>query len=613
MRRSLKWQLSIPIMLWTFLVLLIINLLTVWELRADHLKASEANRMNQIKMYAEQIDNQFSIHKQAVETYGRIISNIYSSNTDIRTNIDALTKIMIENHDPNVFGYWFAANSLYTGQGPFVAWYGVKNGKLMTYYEIADLDPSRVENQDNPNFVYYWGPQKSGKTTISEVYQDQTLQENIISISTPIYDNNHLLMGVAGLDIALDQLQNIMNRIELNMDGYTLLTTSNGNHAFTPSYPFVNDQENIIINSDADFQAIYANIRDTKELIQNVNFRGEPTYFFSTVLPYSQWKIVSIISEKDLIKGYYTTFKITIYLNILLLVLSFFINVWWINHKAVLPLNQLIRESNKTLQPNDDYSVLPKTNNEITQLVTVVNEMNNKLIQNLDLENKLKRISSLHTVGEMAASISHEIRNPLTTIRGFLQILRNKQEYQTDRVYFDTMIEEVTRANNIITEYLSLAQDKYSELTLQDLNGIIRTIHPLMQANANANNQSVLLQLEAIPLIYLDDKEIRQLLHNLIRNGLESMNEGGVLTIRTYTKNAYVVLSIQDQGTGIPPEIIKQLGTPFMTTKETGTGLGLPVCYNIAKRHNAVIQVDTSSEGTTFHIHFPIIKQSSSP
>jgi len=612
MRRSLKWQLSIPIMLWTFVALLIINLLTVWELRADHLKVSEAGRMNQIKMYTEQIDHLFSIHKQSVETYGRIISNIYANEKDIRTKIDALTKSMIENHDPNVYGYWFAPESLYLGQDPFVTWYGVKNGKLMRFHETADLDPSRVENQNDPNFVYYWGPKKSGKTTISELYLDQTLQENIISISTPIYDNNHLLIGIAGLDITLDQLQSIVNRIELNMDGYTVMTTSNGNQLFTPSFPFVNDQEKIISKGDEDFQAVYANIRDTKELIQYVNFRGDRTYFFSTVLPYSQWKLVSIIAEKDLIKGYYTTFKVTIYLNILLLVLLFFINVWWINHKAVNPLNQLIRKSNNTLQLNDDYAVLPKTNNEITQLITVVNEMNNKLIQNLDLENKLKRISSLHTVGEMAASISHEIRNPLTTIRGFLQILRNKQEYQTDRVYFDTMIEEVTRANNIITEYLSLAQDKYSELTLHDLNGIIRTIYPLMQANANSNNQSVQLQLEAIPLIYLDDKEIRQLLHNLIRNGLESMNEGGVLTIRTYTKDSHVVLSIQDQGTGIPPEIIKQLGTPFMTTKETGTGLGLPVCYNIAKRHNAVIQVDTSSEGTSFHIHFPIIKQSSS-
>jgi two-component system, sporulation sensor kinase E len=617
MKLSLKWQLTIPIMLWSFLSLVIINVLTIWELRADHLQQSEANRMNQVKLHAEQFNHLFSMRTQSVEIYGRLISELYlaeskpNSKVDKVEKIDKLTRFMVERRDPNIYGYWFVSESAYMNQGPFDFWYGIKNGNLMNFPDSSLQDPSLESNRDNPSYHYYWGPKNAGKTTVSEVYRDQTIQEDLISISTPIYNNNHDLIGVAGMDINWIRIQTLLNNIQLNENGYTLLITTKGN-LLSPSYPFVNDMDNIINKTDSDFQAIYSELKETTELVQKVDFRGKKTYFFSFSLENSGWKIISIIPEKELARGYYSTVKMNLYLNTLLLFFCFFLNVWWINRKTVYPLNQMLAGTNKTLQGNYNHQLEIKVNNEIKGLAVAINQMTHKLSQNTDLEDKLKRISSLHMVGEMAASISHEIRNPLTTIRGFLQILRNKNEYQADRVYFDTMIEEVTRANNIITEYLSLAQDKFTELSPQNLNTIIQTIYPLMQASANANNQSIYLNLEEIPPIHLDEKEIRQLLHNLIRNGLEAMSEGQLLTLRTYESSEHVILSIQDQGSGIPPEIIKQLGTPFMTTKESGTGLGLTVCYNIAKRHNATIQVDSGPTGTTFNIQFPKYKDNSS-
>jgi len=105
--------------------------------------------------------------------------------------------------------------------------------------------------------------------------------------------------------------------------------------------------------------------------------------------------------------------------------------------------------------------------------------------------------------------------------------------------------------------------------------------------------------------LLLDEKEIRQLLLNLVRNGLEAMSEGGSLTIRTRQKGRDIRLSIEDEGEGISPKVLEKMGTPFFSTKEQGTGLGLAVCYGIAKRHNASIHVETGSKGTTFHIQFP--------
>jgi len=114
------------------------------------------------------------------------------------------------------------------------------------------------------------------------------------------------------------------------------------------------------------------------------------------------------------------------------------------------------------------------------------------------------------------------------------------------------------------------------------------------------------IDLETTVEILIDEKEIRQLIYNLCRNGLQAMPAGGTLTIKTFTDVNEVVLAIKDQGNGINPEVLEKLGTPFFTTKDDGTGLGLSICYSIAARHNASISLETSPVGTIFSVRFKI-------
>lgn len=226
------------------------------------------------------------------------------------------------------------------------------------------------------------------------------------------------------------------------------------------------------------------------------------------------------------------------------------------------------------------------------------------LTEKKQFEKHMARLDQLNLVGEMAASIGHEIRNPLTTVRGFLQILGEKDSYNKDKEYFNLMIEELDRANSIITEFLSLAKNKTIKLEKANLNTIIIALEPLIRANLIVHNQLLNLELKVIPDLLLDEKEIRQLILNLTRNAMEAMPSGGDLTIKTFVDNNEVVLLVQDQGHGIAPELIDKLGTPFFSTKDNGTGLGLAVCYSIATRHNTTISVDSNQEGTTFFIRF---------
>ena len=138
-----------------------------------------------------------------------------------------------------------------------------------------------------------------------------------------------------------------------------------------------------------------------------------------------------------------------------------------------------------------------------------------------------------------------------------------------------------------------MAKSKPLELVPGNLNEIIELIYPMIQADASYKDKQVRIDLNEIPMVYIDEKEIRQLIVNMSRNGLEAMLPGGVLVIGTRAEDGDAILYIKDEGPGIDQQLLNRLGTPFLTTKEDGTGLGLAVCYGIAARHNAQIKVDT--------------------
>lgn len=221
------------------------------------------------------------------------------------------------------------------------------------------------------------------------------------------------------------------------------------------------------------------------------------------------------------------------------------------------------------------------------------------------IQTEIARLDRMNLIGQMAAGIGHEIRNPMTVIRGYLQLMGAKPKYETDRFMIETMIGELDRANSIITEFLSLARNKSTQLKNQNINDILLKLHPLIQADAYTQNKQIVLQINEMPDILLDTHEISQLVLNLCRNGLEAMQIGGTLTVCSYFEDERVKLYVEDEGKGIPPEHLDRLGTPFFTTKENGTGLGLATCFSIVERHNARVSIESGPNGTKFLVSFP--------
>lgn len=224
------------------------------------------------------------------------------------------------------------------------------------------------------------------------------------------------------------------------------------------------------------------------------------------------------------------------------------------------------------------------------------------------LKSELINIERLSMVGQMAASITHEIRNPMAVVRGFLQLMKEKSPETLDH-YYRIVMDELDRANGIINDFLSLAQNRIAEKEECHIHDIIHELSPLLWADANLRGQSIDLRLgNYVPRLHLNAKEMKQLILNLCRNAMEAMDDKGDLTIETRMAGERVELRVKDTGFGIPKDKLDRLFEPFYTTKSKGTGLGLALCMSIVQRHHGTITVQSEEGvGTTFTISFPLV------
>lgn len=214
-------------------------------------------------------------------------------------------------------------------------------------------------------------------------------------------------------------------------------------------------------------------------------------------------------------------------------------------------------------------------------------------------------MNRLSIIGQMAASVTHEVRNPMAVVRGYLQILQRKtpQEYEH---YYKIVLEELDRAGGIIDDFLSLARTSSAAKEHRSIRSVVEELWPLLQADANLRGQTIRLEDgKDGEKMLMHSGEIKQLVLNLARNALEAMGEKGELLIVVEQTEDSLQLRVKDNGPGISQETLEQIRQPFFTTKKTGTGLGLALCAGIAERHGGKLSIDSKvGEGTEVVIDF---------
>jgi two-component system sporulation sensor kinase B len=211
----------------------------------------------------------------------------------------------------------------------------------------------------------------------------------------------------------------------------------------------------------------------------------------------------------------------------------------------------------------------------------------------------------------IAASVAHEIRNPLTTVRGFIQLFgKENLEYEKRNYYHKLCLEELDRAQQIITDYLMLAKPEPETIERININKEIHYISNILNSYANLSNTQIknLLFEENPPMITGDRSKLRQALINICKNAIEGMPNGGFLEIKVDKLNENVIILISDTGIGMTNEQIQRLGTPYYSLKEKGTGLGTMVSFNIIKGMKGKVEVKSVlGQGTVVNLIFPSV------
>lgn len=224
-------------------------------------------------------------------------------------------------------------------------------------------------------------------------------------------------------------------------------------------------------------------------------------------------------------------------------------------------------------------------------------------------EQLLQKSEKLALLGQMAAGIAHEIRNPLTSIKGFIQLFKT-DTHQGE--YYDIVLSELDRINNIVGEFLVLAKPTAAVFAEKDVRDLIKDVVTLINTQSILNNVQIFVELECdLPNISCEENQLKQVFLNLLKNAIEAMPSGGNIDVKVKRKEeGKISIQIIDQGVGIPKERIPTLGEPFYTTKEKGTGLGLMTCYKIIESHNGQLTIDSEvNEGTTIEVILPTITQ----
>ncbi|WP_043932116.1 ATP-binding protein [Bacillus sp. EB01] len=225
-----------------------------------------------------------------------------------------------------------------------------------------------------------------------------------------------------------------------------------------------------------------------------------------------------------------------------------------------------------------------------------------------ETERLLQKSDKLALLGQMAAGIAHEIRNPLTSIKGFVQLFKADND---KKEYYDIVLSELERINTIVSEFLVLAKPSAVVFKEKEITGVLNDVVTLINTQSILNNVEIVTDFEPkMPTIICEENQLKQVFINLLKNSIEAMPDGGKIHISSRNvKDGEIMVKITDEGVGIPEERMETLGEPFYTTKEKGTGLGLMTCFKIIEGHNGKLIISSHvGEGTSIVILLPSLQ-----
>ncbi|MCF2648421.1 PAS domain S-box protein [Niallia sp. HCP3S3_B10] len=286
---------------------------------------------------------------------------------------------------------------------------------------------------------------------------------------------------------------------------------------------------------------------------------------------------------------------------------EFFRNVWQTIGKGDIWKGEIRNKRKDGSYYWVDTTIVPylDKNNKPYQYLAIRNDITEKK----RTEDILHRQDKLAAVGQLAAGVAHEIRNPLTSIKGYAEFLSMDETAKDRQEYFDIILEEIERVNSIVEEFMLLSKPTVSVLEKKPLLPIMDNVVSILDYQLRKNKIQLHRSYEN-PNFFVecDENKLKQVFLNFIKNAVEAMPNGGFIEIIVKKENDSISIVIKDSGIGMSKEQLKKLGEPFFTTKKDGNGLGLMVSFKIIENLNGKVYIESElGKGTSFHITLPAV------
>ena len=281
------------------------------------------------------------------------------------------------------------------------------------------------------------------------------------------------------------------------------------------------------------------------------------------------------------------------------------------------PLDNMVNTMSKVEQGDFNVRIDYSGKDEIGRLIGSFNSMVDRLdITQKELEQlhfqQLERADRLASIGEMAAGIAHEIKNPLAGISAAVSIIKDDMDVENPHgLILGEVLEQIQRLDKTVNDLLFFGKPSLPQLTCVDINSILTTTLKFASQHRTGVNIEKRIELgPELPPVYADDKQMQQVFLNILLNAFQAMPTGGVLSVSSSLVfrdgKEFVRVDVSDSGPGIPPQILEKIFTPFFTTKAQGTGLGLPICSKLVRLHNGDLRVSSdNTTGTVFTVELP--------
>ena len=464
---------------------------------------------------------------------------------------------------------------------------------------------SQMEDQKAQPFFQNARRLKIMKIISSDIVPTSGSKGFVIHYAKPFFGGWKEFAGIIAIDLDFSKITELVKNIHVGDQGYAFLVDQYGRNIVHPLLePYRYSLETY---PDPSLRELILDMMAGQSGWKNYSFQGENKVAAFEPVKNMGWSLAVTIPTQEFTKEAYALRNRVIQFVFIAILFTVF-GVSILSYFLLRPVRNLVIATNRVSRGDLNQEIPVQSRDELGDLTHSFNRMTRNLSQ---IHDELVRSEKLISLGRLSAGVAHEIRNPLNAIKGAIIYLQRKRSADPlIKDYTRLVLEEIDRLSQFVTEFLFFAKQARPKHRPTDLNELILSVEHLFKEHSDEKRivfQNVLEK--NLAQVFIDPKQIEQVLVNLIINAMEAMPDGGNLMIFTRTLREdrdWIKIKVKDSGIGIPQENLKSIFDPFFSTKETGTGLGLPISLGIVEAHGGSLKISSQpGEGTRAVIKLP--------